>query len=97
METVLKGPNTPSTLLLPKLETKAQLDWLAQKLDSFSKNKSIIRLIVFIESARSLLDMDKLLQHCFTLQEKGAPFSLEAVIFGSDDFSADIGKKLPTI
>lgn len=92
LETVLKGPSCPSTLLLPKLETTAHLDWLAQKLDSLLKNKSVIKLIVFIESARSLLDMDKLLKHCFTLQEKGASFSLEAAIFGSDDFCADIGK-----
>ena len=38
--------------------------------------------------------MNQLCQHCFDLQEQGAPFYLDGAIFGSDDFCADIGIKL---
>ena len=91
LETVLKGPVFPSTLHLPKMESKFQLDWFAKKLDSLLGRNHTIKLIVFIESARSLLDMKELCQHCITLQDQGAPLSLEAAVFGSDDFCADIG------
>lgn len=91
LETVLKGPHFPSTLHLPKMESKTQLDWLAQKLNSLLEKKHNMKLIVFVESARSLLDMQELCQHCITLQDQGAPMTLEAAIFGSDDFCADIG------
>ncbi|XP_046445883.1 citramalyl-CoA lyase, mitochondrial-like [Daphnia pulex] len=91
LEAVLKGPNFPSTLHLPKMESKNQLDWLAQELESLLGKEHNIKLIVFVESARSLLDMKELIQHSFTLMNQGAPFTLEAAIFGSDDFCADIG------
>ena len=93
LEAVLNGPNFPKTLHLPKMETKIQLDWLAQELESLLGKKHNIKLIVFVESARSLLDMKELIQHCFTLMNQGAPFTLEGVIFGSDDFCADIGNQ----
>ena len=91
LNTILKGPIFPSTLLLPKLESKHQLDWLTQKLNSLLTKDYKIKLIVFVESARSLIDMDELFRHCNALQGKGAPFNLEAAVFGSDDFCADIG------
>lgn len=91
LETVLKGPIFPSTLLLPKMETKVQLDWLAEKLYSLLGKIHVIKLIVFVESARSLLDMNELCKHCNSLQNQGGPFILEAAVFGSDDFCADIG------
>jgi citrate lyase subunit beta-like protein len=91
LEAVLKGPIFPSTLHLPKMESKNQLDWLAQELESLLGKEHNIKLIVFVESARSLLDMKELIQHSFTLMNQGAPFTLEAAIFGSDDFCADIG------
>lgn len=91
LETILKGPIFPSTLHLPKMETKVQLDWLAQELESLLGKNHNIKLIVFVESARALLDMKELIQHCFTLMDQGAPFNLEAAVFGSDDFCADIG------
>ena len=97
LDTVLKGPIFPSTLHLPKMESKFQLDWLAQELDLLLGKKHNIKLIVFVESAKSLLDMKELIQHCFTLMHQGAPFTLEAVIFGSDDFCADIGKGIGKI
>lgn len=93
LETILKGPIFPSTLHLPKMDTKVQLDWLAEKLGSLLGKNHNIKLIVFVESARALLDMKELIEHCLTLMNQGAPFTLEAAVFGSDDFCADIGNE----
>ena len=92
---VLKGPVYPPTIHLPKVETKDQLDWFASKLNGLLLNNSNhqIGLIIFVESARSLLDMKELCQHCIDLQKQGAPFKLEGAVFGSDDFCADIGNQ----
>ena len=68
-----------------------QLDWFANKLKDVLKGNSKVNLIIYIESARSIIDMNQLCQHCFDLQEQGAPFYLDGAIFGSDDFCADIG------
>lgn len=51
-----------------------------------------MRLVAFIESARSLLDMDDICRHAALLSDQGAAFRLDAVVFGSDDFCADIGQ-----
>lgn len=91
LKTILRGPVFPTTLHLPKLESKDQLDWLAQKLKDIFGDKHKIRLIVFIESAKSLLHMEELLEHAVKLQKQDSPFSIEAAVFGSDDFCADIG------
>lgn len=92
LDTVLKGPNFPPTLHLPKVESKSQMDWFAAKLESLlSRANHQVRLIIFVESARSLLDMKELCQHCVDLSKQGAPFKLEGAVFGSDDFCADIG------
>lgn len=91
LKTILNGPNFPTTLHLPKLESKEQLEWLSNILSTLLGNKHVMKLIVFIESARALLHMEELCAHAFQLQKQNAPFSLEAAVFGSDDFCADIG------
>ena len=47
-------------------------------------------LIIFVESSRSLLQLESI---CITAKklEVKSPLVLEAIVFGSDDFVADIG------
>ena len=94
LDTILQGPTFPTTLHLPKLESKEQLEWLAEKLQDLLGGKQKLKLIVFIESARALLQMEELLGHAAKLHAQSAPFTLEAAVFGSDDFCADIGTSL---
>jgi len=92
LETVFSGKIIPKTLHLPKVESALQLDWLAAKLSKLVPSNEKINLIIFVESAKSLLYMKELCQHGQLLEAQGAPFILDGAVFGSDDFCADIGQ-----
>ena len=54
-------------------------------------SSALLKLIVFIESAAGLLRFQDICQKANCLSNEGAPFILDGVVFGSDDFCADIG------
>ena len=92
LDTIFKWPVYPTSVTLPKVESKSQLEWFASKLNTLLPSGHQVKLIIFIESARALLDMKDICEHGVQLQTQGAPFALEGAVFGSDDFCADIGK-----
>ena len=49
-----------------------------------------IGLIIFVESARSLLQLKTICVAAKNLEDK-SPLRIEGIVFGSDDFVADIG------
>ena len=49
-------------------------------------------LIIFVESAIGLLNLKDVCQKGTELSLRSGTFQLEGVVFGSDDFCADIGK-----
>ena len=51
-------------------------------------------LIIYVESAIGLLNLADVCSRGTWLQQQGALFSLQGVVFGSDDFVADIGTLL---
>lgn len=57
------------------------------------KTAEKMRLIIFTESAMSLLKLPAICQRGTELSQE-APFVLDGVVFGSDDFCADIGERL---
>ncbi|KAK3858470.1 hypothetical protein Pcinc_035334 [Petrolisthes cinctipes] len=90
---VLSASHLPDTLHLPKVESPDHLDWFADKLKSTlrsHKTAEKMRLIIFTESAMSLLKLPAICQRGIELSEE-TPFVLDGVVFGSDDFCADIG------
>jgi len=90
---VLGGANMPSAIHLPKVAGREELAFLAACIRE-AVNKPLDRklgLIMFIESARSLLDIDSICKAAWEISEAGADFIPEALVFGSDDFAADIG------
>ena len=50
-----------------------------------------LNLVIFVESAIGLLNLQNLCARGVQLSLTG-PFHLDGVVFGSDDFCADIGK-----
>ena len=72
----------------------------SEKLENVLKSRSSpsqpqrMNLIVFIESALGLLNFANICQKGNCLANEGAPFVLDGVVFGSDDFVADIGKHI---
>ena len=90
---VLGGANMPSAIHLPKVAGREELAFLAGCIREAVKQPldRKLGLIMFIESARSLLDIDSICKAAWEISAAGADFVPEALVFGSDDFAADIG------
>ena len=48
-------------------------------------------LVIFVESAISLLNLVDICRAATSISDK-SPFHLDGIVFGSDDFCADIGE-----
>ncbi|XP_076039546.1 citramalyl-CoA lyase, mitochondrial-like [Oratosquilla oratoria] len=93
MQTVLSAKVLPSTVHLPKVESGDQLQWFNEKFTSALGNQEIgekIRLIMFIESAQALINLPEICKKAVELS-KTSRFDVDGLVFGSDDFCADIG------
>jgi citrate lyase beta subunit len=78
-------PGQPDGIVLPKCENAGQVSWVSEQIESFELAHgwpvNSIRLIVGVETARGILN----------LKEIAAQPRLDAIIFGAEDFAADIG------
>jgi citrate lyase subunit beta-like protein len=92
METILSGPHLPSSVHLPKVENLDHLEWFAAELNSVIQSNPVqkIGLIMFIETAEGLLNIKEICRKALELSDDSF-FVPEALVFGSDDFAADIG------
>jgi len=95
LRAVMSGSRSPQTLLLPKVEDPAQLELFATTLDEAlggiaREDEENLRLIIYVESAVGLMNIKEICQRGVELSEV-ASFDLDAIIFGSDDYIADIG------
>lgn len=93
LRAVLGCKNIPETLMIPKIEDTDHVSWIINKLKTTFKateNRQKLNLIFFIESAKSLLNMRDICRTAIELS-KDSLFRFEGVVFGSDDFCADIG------
>lgn len=92
MELILSGEKLPSAVHLPKVESGEHLAWFAAQLNTVlsSQPQRKIGLIMFIESAQALLDLSEICKAARAHSEDSF-FVPEALVFGSDDFAADIG------
>ncbi|KAG8180903.1 hypothetical protein JTE90_020134 [Oedothorax gibbosus] len=93
LRAVLSSKNVPETLMIPKVEDSDQVLWIFNKLKSSFKpteNGIKLNLIFFIESAKSLLNMQNICKTSLEMTDDSL-FRFEGVVFGSDDFCADIG------
>ena len=93
LEVILGGDNHPSALHLPKVGGREELELVWDKVRQVvGEGSQQIGLIMFIETARSLIDIDKICKAAWELAESPtSPLCPVALVFGSDDFAADIG------
>jgi citrate lyase subunit beta-like protein len=95
LKSILSADVLPLTLLVPKIEEKDELTWLAENLAKNLEQRKLdqpLRLILYIESANALVQMRKLLKTALKLADQSdSLFSVDGMVFGSDDFCADIG------
>ena len=88
---ILQAQSSPATLLLPKTDEPSHIEWFANKMSSLYKHSTRPGLIIYVESAVGLLNADSTCRKAIQLSKNGAPFVLEGLVFGSDDYCASIG------
>lgn len=94
MAVTLMAKRLPTTLMLPKVEDVKHIDWFAEQMSvNLNKREEVVppNLVIYVESARSLLNLQSICERAFELSELGAPFHFDGIVFGSDDFYASIG------
>lgn len=92
LRSILSSKRLPDTIMIPKIEDQNHVVWINEKLKSYLKASGDKRLslVFFIESAKSLLNLRDI---CEKAQNSlNCPlYQLDGLVFGSDDFCADIG------
>lgn len=93
LEVVLGGEHRPSAVHLPKVRGREELEFVWSVVEKVvGKVEQQMGLIMFIETARSLIDIDHICQAAWDLAKSpSSPLCPVALVFGSDDFAADIG------
>lgn len=76
---------------MPKVFVSQFSDCLKEVLKSRDSDFDPLKVIIFVESAVGLINLHTICQRAETMAQNGAPFHLDGVVFGSDDFCADIG------
>ncbi|KAJ8964398.1 hypothetical protein NQ314_004935 [Rhamnusium bicolor] len=90
LESCLSGNNLPDTILLPKVESSEHLKWFADEISHLVKNDNKINLIIFIESAMAFVNLVDICKSAVQLSKR-FNFVPTTLVFGSDDFCANIG------
>jgi citrate lyase beta subunit len=84
LDTVL--PAHPDGIVIPKVESAEQIAWVSAKITAQEHAHAwqigSIGLIVIVESARGIVNLEKI---------AGADSRLQALIFGAEDLAGDIG------
>lgn len=84
LDTVL--PAHPDGIVIPKVESAEQIAWVSAKITAQEHARAweigSIGLIVIVESARGIVNLEKI---------AGADSRLQALIFGAEDLAGDIG------
>ncbi|CAI4222912.1 unnamed protein product [Auanema sp. JU1783] len=85
----------PQAFMVPKIDSPEDLasvyDIFKTHYGSDRIHNTNTRLVIWIESARAMLDMPRILSSALNLYRNSGFFKLDAVVFGSDDYCADIG------
>jgi citrate lyase beta subunit len=78
-------PARPDGIVIPKVDSARQVSWVSEQIESVELAHgwplNSIRLVVDVETARGILN----------LNEIASQPRLDAIIFGAEDFAADIG------
>ncbi|XP_041462594.1 citramalyl-CoA lyase, mitochondrial-like [Lytechinus variegatus] len=93
LTTILKAQRLPDTIFFPKVDSVEHIYWLVRQLKSNLRDRDVttpIKIIIYAESAIALLRLPEIISEALELFDS-EPFSLDGVVFGSDDYCANIG------
>ncbi|KAK3098504.1 hypothetical protein FSP39_020145 [Pinctada imbricata] len=94
LRVILQAKRMPSTIMLPKVDRPEEIDHFTKRLKSAMKDRPDSTrpyLITFVESAMGLMNLKNIFSKAYDLQLKEKLYILDGVVFGSDDYCADIG------
>ncbi|KAH1025328.1 hypothetical protein HUJ05_010070 [Dendroctonus ponderosae] len=81
----------PDTILVPKIETDETVRLFSDELGKYIATNQILNLIIYIESAKAFINLVDICKTTESLSKTGN-FRPVCLVFGSDDFCANIGK-----
>ncbi|XP_022652833.1 citrate lyase subunit beta-like protein, mitochondrial [Varroa jacobsoni] len=92
---IFQAKQLPHSVYLPKVESVEHVTWVVDHVNKrLLKTKEdsckMLNIVLYIESAIGLIYLKDILQHASELSEISRGV-IDAVVFGSDDFTANIG------
>lgn len=95
LECILNAKYKPKCIFIPKTDEFDQIKWLYENIHLLTQNDKNIKfnLFYYMESAQSLLNLRDIIANSINLSinKYDSKYNLEGVVFGSDDYCADIG------
>lgn len=94
LKEILKADKQPMTIMLPKVQRKEEIDLFTQRLKDSLEGRQLkqkFNLITFVESAMGMMNLKEVCNRTFELSLKHKLYVHDGIVFGSDDFCADIG------
>ncbi|XP_076444983.1 citramalyl-CoA lyase, mitochondrial-like isoform X2 [Babylonia areolata] len=93
LKAIMSAQYRPKTILLPKVDTVDELVLFTDRFRTAVGSHTAgycPHLITYVESAEGLMNMKDVLRRADGFSKEGT-YHLDGVVFGSDDFCADIG------
>ncbi|XP_021357710.1 citrate lyase subunit beta-like protein, mitochondrial [Mizuhopecten yessoensis] len=94
LKVIFRADRMPQTIMLPKVNRPEEMYQFTDNLKESLKGRTQeqkLQLITFVESAIGLINLTEILRKTIELTNSEGLFNLAGVVFGSDDFCADIG------
>ncbi|KAL4233208.1 hypothetical protein ACF0H5_007892 [Mactra antiquata] len=99
LKVVCDAEKLPQTLMIPKVNSAQELATITHQVTTVLKNRELthkISLILFVESALGLINLREICEKGTEFSLRSNTFSVDGLVFGSDDYCADIGAKRST-
>lgn len=96
LKVVLQAKRLPETIMVPKVNSPQELAAITHSVHSLLRDKQLqqkVSLVLFVESAIGLLNLPEICSKGMELSLRSSTFHVDGLVFGSDDFCADIGAR----
>ncbi|XP_052807437.1 citramalyl-CoA lyase, mitochondrial-like [Mya arenaria] len=96
LRVMFQATNLPETVMVPKMNSVQELATVTHTIQTMLKDRDIphkLSLVLFVESALGLLNLREVCQRATELSLRSSIFDVDGLVFGSDDYCADIGAK----
>lgn len=96
---IFQAEKLPQTIMIPKVNSVQELASITHYLQAALKDRILphkISLVLFMESAQGLINLPGICEKGTELSLRSNIYSVDGLVFGSDDFCADIGARRST-